>query len=187
VLQDRAPKRSTALVIDPEAMIDVRPLMEQSRAWAAKIEADSWGEGGVARLGELVDPTGLPGFIASLNGRRAGLVTYAVRGDECEVVTIRSVREGLGVGRALLDAVRDAAIEAGCRRLWLVTTNNNLRALGLYQRWGMDLVALHRDAVSDSRRRLKPAIPDRDANGIPIAHELELELRLDARFSDEPK
>jgi GNAT superfamily N-acetyltransferase len=162
-------------------MIEVRPLAEEDRPWAVEIETDSWGEPVVARLGELVDPTGLPGFIAFLNGERAGLVSYALRGDQCEVVTIRSLHEGRGIGRALLDAVRDAAIEAGCRRLWLITTNNNLRALQLYQRWGMDIVALHRHAVSDARRRLKPSIPDRDGKGIPIAHELELEMLLESR------
>jgi hypothetical protein len=77
--------------------------------------------------------------------------------------------------------VRDAAVEAGCRRLWLVTTNDNLRAFELFQRWGMDLVALHRHAVSEARSRLKPAIPERSVNGIPIAHELELELLLKRR------
>jgi GNAT superfamily N-acetyltransferase len=162
-------------------MIEVRPLAEEDRPWAVEIETDSWGEPVVARLGELVDPTGLPGFIAFLNGERAGLLSYALRGDQCEVVTIRSLHEGQGIGRALLDAVRDTAIEAGCRRLWLITTNNNLRALQLYQRWGMDIVALHRHAVSDARRRLKPSIPNRDGAGIPIAHELELEMLLEAR------
>lgn len=49
----------------------------------------------------------------------------------CEVVTIRSLREGRGVGRAPLGAVRDAANEAHCSRLWLITTNDNLRALEL--------------------------------------------------------
>ena len=137
----------------------------------------------VARLGELVDPTRLPGFVACSDGHRVGLLSYAIRGQECEVVTIRSLLEGHGVGRALLDAVRDAAIDAGCRRLWLITTNNNLRALEVYQRWGMDIVALHRHAVSDARSRLKPSIPARDAKGIPIAHELELELRLEPRHS----
>jgi GNAT superfamily N-acetyltransferase len=151
--------------------------MENDRAWAVRVETESWGIPVVARLGELVDPTGLPGFVALLDGQPAGLVTYAVRGDECEVVTIRSLREGRGVGRALLDAVRDAATDAGCARLWLITTNNNVRALELYQRWGMEIVALHRHAVS-AARRLKPSIPERDAKGIPIAHELELELRL---------
>lgn len=166
-------------------MIEVRPLTEKDRPWAVEIETDSWGEPVAARLGELVDLTRLPGFIAFSNGERAGLVTYAVRVDECEVVTIRSLQEGQGIGRALLDAVRDAAVDSGCRRLWLITTNNNVRALRLYQRWGMDIVAFHRNAVSDARRRLKPSIPERDADGIPIAHELELELRLEARHPGE--
>jgi len=160
-------------------MVEIRPLADEDRPWALEMETESWGTPVVARLGELVDPTVLPGFVASLGGQRVGLVTYAIRGDACEVVTIRSLREGVGVGRALLDAVHDAAVAADCRRLWLVTTNNNLRALAVYQRWGLDIVAFHRHAVDDARRRLKPSIAERDANAIPIAHELELELRLD--------
>jgi hypothetical protein len=42
----------------------------------------------------------------------------------------------------------------------------------------MDIVAFHRHGVSEARR-LKPSIPERDAHGVPIAHELELELRLE--------
>ena len=159
-------------------MLDVRPLTDTDRAWAARVEADSWSTPVVARLGELVDPTVLPGFVALLDGEPVGLASYAVRGDACELVTIRSLREGRGVGRALFDAVRGAAVDAGCTRLWLITTNDNLRALELFQRLGMDLIALHRDAVTAARRALKPSIPERGAHGIPIAHELELELRL---------
>lgn len=159
-------------------MIEVRSLGDSDRAWSVRIETESWSEPLVARLGELVDPTQLPGFVALLDGERAGLATYAVRGHDCELVTIQSVREGRGVGRALLDAVRNAAVEAGCTRLWLITTNDNVRALELYQRWGMEIVAFHRDAVTQARRHLKPTIPERGAHGIPIAHELELELRL---------
>jgi len=159
-------------------MVDVRPRTENDRAWADEVEAENSSEPVVACLGELLDPTQLPGFIALLDGKRAGLASYAVRGDGCELVTIRSLREGRGVGRALLDAVRNAAIEAGCTRLWLITTNDNLRALELYQRWGMEIVAFHRHAVTEARRHLKPSIPERGAHGIPIAHEFELELRL---------
>jgi len=93
-------------------------------------------------------------------------------------VAIASVREGIGVGRGLLEAVREAAVAAACWRLWLVTTNNNVRALELYQRWGVNLVALRRDAIVEARS-LKPSIPERAKNEIPIQHELELELRLD--------
>jgi ribosomal protein S18 acetylase RimI-like enzyme len=159
-------------------MVDIQPLSESDRAWAVQVETESWSKPVVARLGELVDLTQLPGFIALLDGQRAGLASYAMRGEECELVTIRSLREGRGVGRALLDAVRAAAIEAGCTRLWLITTNDNLRALELYQRWGMEIVAFHRHAVTEARRHLKPSIPEHGAHGIPIAHELELELRL---------
>ena len=51
-------------------MIDFSPLSESDRAWAAQVEAESWSEPVVARLGELVDPTWLPGFVALL-GRSA--------------------------------------------------------------------------------------------------------------------
>ncbi|CAN5332046.1 GNAT family N-acetyltransferase [soil metagenome] len=158
-------------------MVEIQSLTERDRPWAVQVETESWSQPVVARLGELVDPTQLPAFIALVDGQRAGLASYAVRGDECELVTIRSLREGRGVGRALLDAVRDAAIAADCTRLWLITTNDNLRALELYQRWGMEIVALHRNAVTEARRHLKPSIPERGAHGIPIAHELELRLQ----------
>jgi NAD(P)-dependent dehydrogenase (short-subunit alcohol dehydrogenase family)/ribosomal protein S18 acetylase RimI-like enzyme len=158
--------------------VDVCPLGDGERDWANAELQGAWGEG-AARLGELVDFRALPGFVARIAGRPAGLVTYAIRGDACEVVTLNSLEPGRGVARALLDAVRAAATAAGCTRLWLITSNDNLRALRLYQRWGLELVALHRDAVNRSRATLKPGISERGEDGIPIAHELELELRLD--------
>jgi ribosomal protein S18 acetylase RimI-like enzyme len=108
-------------------LIDVRPLGADDRA----LVISHWGAA-VARRGEVVSIEGLPGFAGWLGGERAGLLTYAVRGDECEVVTLHSLREGRGAGRALLDATRAAAAAAGCRRLWLVTTNDNVRALAFY-------------------------------------------------------
>jgi ribosomal protein S18 acetylase RimI-like enzyme len=171
-------RRAAAEPEDPPAAIEVRPLEEDDRPWADEVELRSWGERHVVRLGERVDPTVLPGFVAWLGGERAGLLAYAIRGDECEVVTVTSLQEGLGIARALLDAVRDAALAAECRRMWLTTTNDNLRALAVYQRWGMDIAALHRHAVTEARRRLKPSLPERGVSGIVLAHEFELELRL---------
>ncbi|MEU6427686.1 GNAT family N-acetyltransferase [Microbispora sp. NPDC046973] len=117
-----------------------------------------------------------PRFVALLDGELAGVATYAITGRECELVTLDSVREGAGVGTALVDAMAGAAQAGGAVRLWLVTTNDNLRALRFYQRYGFDLVAVHRDAVARSRE-LKPSIPEIGLDGIPIHHELELELR----------
>jgi GNAT superfamily N-acetyltransferase len=97
-------------------MLQVRPLTRDDRPWADRVEADSWGQPVVVRLGELIDPTRLPGFVALLDGQPAGLGSHALRDDECEIVTLRSLHEGRGVGRALLDAIRQVAVEAGCRR-----------------------------------------------------------------------
>jgi N-acetylglutamate synthase-like GNAT family acetyltransferase len=77
-------------------------------------------------------------------------------------------------GTALLRAIETAALEAGARRLWLITTNDNTRAMQFYQRRGFDLVAFHRDAVTRTRAALKPSIP-LEVEGIAVRHELELE------------
>ena len=62
----------------------------------------------------------------------------------------------------------------------LVTTNDNLAALGFYQRRGCGCGAVHRGAV-DEARTLKPEIPLIGENGIPIHDELELELAITER------
>ena len=67
--------------------------------------------------------------------------------------------------------------ERGVGRVWLITTNDNVRALRFYQRYGFDRVALHRNAV-DAARTLKPQIPRVGLDGIPVRHELELEVQL---------
>jgi ribosomal protein S18 acetylase RimI-like enzyme len=154
----------------------VRPLREGDREWVRETLRQLWGETVVSR-GAVHDPTALPGFVAEEGGERVGLLTYRVDGADCEVVTIDACPEGAGAGTALLDAAARAARDAGCGRVWLITTNDNLRALRFYQRRGFRLVAVHPDALERSRE-LKPSIPDIGLDGIPLRDELELELRL---------
>lgn len=158
-------------------MLEVAPLTPGDAAWAEAAEREAWHGDAVARRGELVAFGPLPGMVAWDDGRRVGLARYAVRGEACELVSIFVLEEGRGAGRALLAAVRDAARSAGCRFVWLITTNDNVRALRFYQRFGFDLAALHHGAVAEARR-LKPSIPKCGADGIPLAHELELRLEL---------
>ncbi|MEV6034963.1 GNAT family N-acetyltransferase [Nonomuraea sp. NPDC052116] len=158
--------------------ISVRPIEPQDLAYVTRVLTESWGGSTVVALGrgELVDAAAQPGFIAEIEGEPAGIITYAGRGDSVEIITIDAVVPGRGVGAALLDAVRAVAAEGGAARLWLVTTNDNTHALRFYQRYGFDLIALRRNGV-DRARELKPGIPA-EADGIPIRHELELELLL---------
>ena len=154
----------------------VRPLVEGDREWVRETLRELWGETVVSR-GAVHDPTALPGFVAEEGGDRVGLLTYRVDGADCEVVTIDAFPEGAGAGTALLDAAARAARDAGCGRVWLITTNDNLRALRFYQRRGFRLVAVHPDALERSRE-LKPSIPEIGLDGIPLRDELELELTL---------
>jgi len=125
-------------------------------------------------------PQDLPGFVAIQEGEKVGLVTYNIEGESCEVVTIDSIRPSSGVGTALIEAVRDIAIKSRCKRLWLITTNDNLNALRFYQKRGFVLVAVHRNAL-DVSRKLKPEISLIGDDGIPLRDEIELEMMLDNR------
>ena len=132
----------------------------------------------VARGGELVSPLDHPMLIATAGDQRAGLVTYIERGGECEILTLHAVRQWAGAGSALIAAIRDLAASHDCRRLWVVTTNDNVDALRFYQRRGFRLVVLRPGAVDESRRTRKPEIPTIGDHGIPLRDELELEIRL---------
>jgi len=56
----------------------------------------------------------------------------------------------------------------------VITTNDNLRAIGFYERRGYRVIAVHRGAV-DRARAIKPSIPEVSADGTPIRDEIELE------------
>lgn len=158
--------------------MDVRARTPAYDDYVRTLLTDSWGSTVVVGHGMAMDAATLPGFVAVLDGSPVGLVTYREDGDSWELVTVNGAVGGRGVGTALLGAAADAARAAGKRRLWLITTNDNTAALRFYQRRGFDLVAVHRDAVTRARAELKPAIPV-ELDGIPLRHELELELLLD--------
>ena len=105
------------------------------------------------------------------------MVTYRIEGDECEIVTLNSLQERRGIGTALINAVIDVAKANSCRRLWLITTNDNTRAIRFYQRFGFSLRAVHINAM-DEARKLKPSIPLVGNDDIPIQHEFEFEIML---------
>jgi N-acetylglutamate synthase-like GNAT family acetyltransferase len=119
------------------------------------------------------DPTRLPGFIAVEHGERVGLTTYHIAGDLCELVSIDSLCQFMGVGTELLAAVEAAARAAGCAKLWTITTNDNLDALRFFQRRGF-LITAYRLGGMNRIRELKP-VPETGYYNIPIRDEVELE------------
>jgi GNAT superfamily N-acetyltransferase len=132
------------------------------------------GSAAVARRGELVDALARPAVVAFDAGAVAGVLTYDVVGDSCEILTLHAARQWSGVGSALVAMVARLAAAAGCRRLWVLTTNDNVDALRFYQRRGFRLSDIRYGAVDQARRTLKPQISMTGNYGIPIRDEIEL-------------
>ncbi len=160
-----------------EGDIVVRALDERDRAWAARLLSERWGSPRIVSRGVIHEASGLPGFVGLRGPMPLGLVTYQVNGSSCEIVSLDALEERKGIGTALLRRVEDAARAAGCARLWLITTNDNLEALQFYQRRGFHVARVHPGAL-DASRRLKPELPEVGRHGIPLRDEIELEIRL---------
>jgi GNAT superfamily N-acetyltransferase len=61
-------------------------------------------------------------------GEPIGLLQYRRVADQLEVVVVIARRRRQGVGRRLLAAAKAVARVQACRRLWLITTNDNRSA-----------------------------------------------------------
>jgi len=157
----------------------IRPLLPADQPAIEQWLQAQWGSTVMVSRGILYHPAELPGFVAEDGGEMVGFLTYHLAGEACEVVVIEAIRPFQGIGTRLITAVRQTAEDAGCRRLWLITTNDNLPALRFYQRRGFVLVAVHRHALARSRQ-LKPEIPLIGLDGIPLRDEIELEIILRA-------
>lgn len=119
----------------------------------------------------------LPSFVAVFEDKIIGLITYHFEDDGCQVVSLNSLKEKVGIGTALLENVVESARKNGCRRVWLITSNDNLNALGFYQKREFRLAALYPKAI-DKARQLKPQMPKIGQQGIPLRDEILLELIL---------
>ena len=155
----------------------IRSLQPADRDWVRKKMVDEWGAEFVVVHGELFHPAELPGFVICAGQELVGLITFRFDGPACEIMTVNTWNAGAGMGGALIDHVRRAALGQDCRRLYLVTTNDNTRALRFYQRLGFTIATVRLNALETSRK-LKPGIPLIGEDGIPLRDEIELEMVL---------
>lgn len=155
----------------------LRPAADSDRPFLRAFMREHWGDEAMIDRDRIFYPAEHPAFIAEDGETVVGVVTYQLHDGQCEVTSLNSLRRQQGIGGALMDAVIAEAKRANCRRVWLITTNDNLDGLKFYQKRGFRLVALYPGAI-DQARNLKPAISLVGENGIPIRDELELELEL---------
>jgi GNAT superfamily N-acetyltransferase len=158
-------------------MITLRRLTKADLPRLRQVWKENWGDEFMVAHGVVYRPDTLEGFIALDEHEWIGEITYNFSKDSCEIVTLDSEREGQGLGTKLINAVVEEARKHNCKRVFLITTNDNLNALGFYQKRGFEMVKIYRGAVNESRK-IKPNIPLIGMNNIPLRDEIELEILL---------
>jgi N-acetylglutamate synthase-like GNAT family acetyltransferase len=184
-----------------EETFTVRSLQREDREWVAHFLDKHWGSTQMVTRGRILYGHLLPGFVAErlqppedegtsedsdddateenpiVTMEKIGLLTYNLEETECEIVSLDSLVPTIGVGTELVNSLIEAAKEASIKRIWLITTNDNLPALRFWQKRNFRLVHIHQNSIQQARR-LKPQIPITGIHGIPIRDEIELEMLL---------
>lgn len=153
--------------------VTLRPITEAERPIVREFLMRRWGSFVMMAGGVPYQTPELPAVGAFVRSQLVGLITYVVGDEEVEIVSLDSAQPGRGIGGALLEAAKEVLHQHGKERLHLVTSNDNLHALGFYLRRGFRLGAVHVDAVTRARVQ-KPEIPVVGDHGIPIRDEWEL-------------
>lgn len=157
--------------------MDIRWIDPASRERINALIVRQWYTMQMVVHGESIDLGSADGYYACEGDEIVGLITYRTAGNEMEILSLDSFQEGRGIGTGLQETVVAEARETGIRRIMLVTTNDNLAALRFYQKRGFDMCRFCRNAL-DQARKIKPEIPLTGMDGIPLKHEIELEMVL---------
>ncbi len=136
-----------------------------------------WSDGTVSVRGKLIGIDDVEALGVYENGRLQGIATWLVEGGTLYLATMNNVTDRRGVSTALLDAMIALGREKRFPVLRALISNDNTKAIRFYQRRGFRIVAAH-IGIIDMMRRLKPSIPEKGIDGIPMRDEIELEMVL---------
>lgn len=152
----------------------IRETKQSDLSWIREIFRRRWGGEYIVTRGNVHRPEELFGFMAEVKRKTNGLLTYRINVDNIEIISLDSLRKRQGIGRVLLNQLIDHARDLRIKRIWLITTNDNVSAQRFWQKSGFKLKKVYKDAMRISRK-LKPTIPLTGENNIPIIDELEFE------------
>jgi ribosomal protein S18 acetylase RimI-like enzyme len=154
----------------------VRDAGPQDRDRLKELALHFWGETEVECFDGLYDVLQLPTFVAEVEGELAGFLSYAVEGERMNLVMLNVLPkyQGKGVGRALLEAAVELARGSGLKCVVVAASNDDLPALGLYQRVGFVITEVVTGRILEHHGGEEQGFA-----GIAIRDEIRLELSLD--------
>jgi L-amino acid N-acyltransferase YncA len=143
----------------------IRRLLQQSR----------WGEN-LLMGGRIYTVADFSAYVAEdAAGTIVAFCTFAQRGTTAFMLSLDNPGGPKGTGKLLLEHLIAESRKAGARTLRALTTNDNLPALGYYQKNGFRIVAFFPGAI-DIYRIVAPTLPEIGFDGIPIHDSIELEM-----------
>jgi len=165
------------LVMGKASRITIRPVRDADRTWMRSEMKKWWGAEEVVLCGKVYYPAEMNGFIAHDDGEKYGLIIFRRDQDQYEVMSLTTSEKHSPAARVLIETVIQDAREQKCRRVIVVTTNDNMDALRFYQKAGFHIHTIRTGVIAESRK-LKPEIPTYGNHRIPIRDEIELEMYL---------
>jgi ribosomal protein S18 acetylase RimI-like enzyme len=155
----------------------VRPVQNSDTEWVTSTITTEWGSSNIVTHGEIHKALNASGYIVFKAEKPVGLITYEIKGNRCEILSLNSFEEKKGIGMALVQKVIETARNNHCSDVFLITTNDNEYAQQFYKNRGFS-VSVIRKNVMEASRKLKPEIPLVGINGIPITDEIEMDYVL---------
>jgi ribosomal protein S18 acetylase RimI-like enzyme len=134
-----------------------------------------WGETEVDCFDRTYDITTLPAWLAHSDGELAGMLSFAVEADALTIVmlNVHPQYQGRRTARCLLAMAEHEARRRGLSRLLVATSNDDLPAIYLYQRWGFVISGIKVGAILAHHGHEEPGFAS-----IPVRDEVRLEKRL---------
>lgn len=152
-------------------------INKENRSQVTAFIAEHWLSTKMIIRGDIIDMTQVDGIVVYDNEKIVGLLTYSITDHTCEITSLNSLIEKQGIGTSLIQHIIAIARQKQCKRIIVVTTNDNIDAIRFYQKRGFDMARLYHNAL-DVSRKLKPEIPLIGENDIPLQHEIEFEYLL---------
>ena len=165
---------------EPGPPLTIRPASPADYHRIEELALYFWDETVVDCFDRQFDVMACPAYLACDGERIVGAAPFAVEEAWGAVVLVMlnvlPGYQGRGGGRSLLDAVHQEARERGLARSLVVTTNDDLPALALYQRYGFRIVEILAGRVAKDHGGAFDGFA-----GIPVRDEIRLEYQLPAR------
>lgn len=113
----------------------------------------------------------------SAKGEPLAVASWAMDSEIAVLCALHALSPGQGAAVQMLDAVKAAAKAKGAVKLRAMLTNDNLPAMGFYQKQGFRFSGLYVEAI-DHYRSVIPTIIKTGHQDIPVRDALELEIGL---------